>query len=128
MRPARFVRGRIVVNRTIAVLFLLAVAGCATPEPPVAQMSAARTAVSQARSLASQYATPELRIAQGKLERAEAAYRDRRWTEARHLAEQAEADANFALSVAENERSRRASAELAQSIDQLKRELEAGQQ
>jgi hypothetical protein len=32
-------------------------------------------------------------------------------------------DASYALAVAENERSRRASAELAQSIDQLKRDL-----
>lgn len=91
----------------------------------MARMSAAHAALTQARSLAGQYAAPELRIAQAKLERAEAAYRDRRWTEARRLAEQAEADANFALSVAENERSRRVSAELAQSIDQLRRELEA---
>jgi hypothetical protein len=112
------------VNRVALGLVLLA-AACATPEPPVAQISAARTAVAQARSLASRYAAPELHGAEAKLERAEAANRDRRWTEARRLAEQAEADANYALSVAENERSRRDSAELAQSIDQLKRELEA---
>ena len=91
-------------------------------------MSAARTAISQAQSLAVRYAAPELRVAQGKLERAESAYREGHWTEARRLAEEAEADASFALSVAENERSRRASAELAQSIDQLKRELEGGPQ
>ena len=110
--------------RAIPVAFFL-VAGCATSQPPVAQMSAARTAVSQAQSLAARYAAPELRAAQAKLGRADAAYRERRWSEARRLAEEAEVDANFALSVAENERSRRASAELAQSIDQLKRELEA---
>ena len=104
---------------------ILALAGaCATPQPPIAQMSAARTAVSQAQSLASRYAAAELGAAQAKLARAEAAYRERDWTDARRLAEEAEADANFALSVAENERSRRASAELAQSIDELKRELE----
>ncbi len=91
-------------------------------------MSAARTAVSQAQPLAGRYAAPELRGAQAKLERAEAAYRQRKWTDARRLAEEAEVDANFALSVAENERSRRASAELAQSIDELKRELEGGTQ
>lgn len=87
-------------------------------------MSAARSALSEARPLASQYAAAELRGAQAKLGRAEAAYRDRDWTEARRLAEEAEVDASYALSVAENERSRRASADLAQSIDELKRELE----
>lgn len=121
--PARFVRAAFPVQRAIPLLLVLA-AGCATPEPPVAQLSAARTAVSQAQSLAARDAGPELRAAQAKLGRAEAAYREQNWTEARRLAEQAEVDAGFALSVAENERSRRASAELAQSIDQLKRELE----
>jgi hypothetical protein len=115
------------VNR-LALLLPFLVAACATVQPPVAQMAAARTAVNQAQSLANQYASPELRAAQQKLARAESAYRERDWTEARRLAEEAEVDANYALSVAENERSRRASAELAQSIDQLKRELGAGPQ
>jgi predicted S18 family serine protease len=87
-------------------------------------MSAARSMVSQAQSLAGRYAPAELHGAEAKLARAEAAYRDNDWTTARRLAEDAEADASYALSVAENERTRRASAELAQSIDQLKRELE----
>ena len=91
-------------------------------------MSAARAALSDAGPLAGRYAAAELRGAQAKLARAEAAYRDRDWTEARRLAEEAEVDAQFALSVAENERSRRASAELAQSIDELKRELEGRRQ
>lgn len=101
----------------------LTLAACATTEPPLAQLSAARSMVGQAQSLASRYAQAELRSAEAKLARAEAAYRDSDWTTARRLAEQAEVDASLALSVAENERSRRASAELAQSIDQLKREL-----
>jgi hypothetical protein len=105
-------------------LFVALLAACATAQPPVAELSAARSAIAQAKSLASRYAAAELRVAEAKLGRAEAANRDERWDEARRLAEEAEVDANFALSVAENERSRRASAELAQSIDQLKRELE----
>jgi hypothetical protein len=87
-------------------------------------MSAARSMVGQAQSLASRYAPAELQGAEAKLARAEAAYRNHDWTTARRLAEEAEADASYALSVAENERTRRASAELAQSIDQLKRELQ----
>jgi hypothetical protein len=114
-------------NRILAVAVVV-LGGCATPEPPVAQLSAARAAIDQAQPLATRYAAPELRAAQAKLERAEAAYRDRDWTSARRLAEEAEVDANFALSVADNERSRRASAELAQSIDELKRELGPGAQ
>lgn len=112
------------VKLPLAVVCVL-LAACATPEPPLAQMSAARSMVSQAQSLAGRYATAELGAAHAKLERAEAAYRNRDWTGARRLAEEAEADASLALSVAESERSRSASAELAQSIDELRRELEA---
>ncbi len=107
----------------VAALPVLVLAACAAWQPPVAELSAARGAIAQARSLASRYAAAELRAAEAKLARAEAANRDGRWTEARRLAEEVEVDANFALSVADNERSRRASAELAQSIDELKREL-----
>lgn len=114
--------------KPIAVVALVALAACATAQPPLPQLAAARSAVSQAQSLASRYAPAELQGAQAKLARAEAAYRGNEWTDARRLAEQAEADAGFALAVAENERSRRASAELAQSIDQLKRELESSTQ
>ena len=107
------------------VLACLALVACATAQPPAAQMSAARSRVEQARSLASRYAPAELRGAEVKLARAEAAYRGNDWTRARRLAEEAGIDASYALAVAENERSRGASAELAQAIDDLKRELEA---
>ena len=112
------------MKSTAAILSFVLLAACATSQSPLAELSAARGAIAQAQSLASRYAAAELRSAETKLARAEAANRDGHWTEARRLAEEAEVDANFALSVAENERSRRASAELAQSIDQLKRELE----
>jgi hypothetical protein len=113
------------VKRTVAASFVLLLVACATSQPPVAELSAAQTAMAQAQSLASRYAAAELRGAEAKLARAEAANREGHWTEARRLAEQAEVDAGFALAVAEDERSRRASAELAQSIDELKRELKA---
>ena len=109
--------------KLLIVLAALALAACATSERPVAQLGAAHSALDQAETLASQYAPAELAAARQKLARAEAAYRNDDWTSARRLAEEAQVDATYAQSVAENERSRRASAELAQSIDQLKREL-----
>src|SRR5690348_2390330 len=65
--------------RVRAALFCLAVAACAT-EPPLAQMSAARSTVGQAQALASRYAPSELRTAQQKLDRADLAYRDKDYT------------------------------------------------
>ncbi len=112
------------MKSTVAAFFLMLVAACTATQQPVAELSAARSAIAQARSLAGRYAAAELRSAEAKLARAEAASRSGSSTEARRLAEQAEVDARFALSVAENERSRRASAELAKSVDELRRELE----
>jgi hypothetical protein len=84
--------------------------------------------VSQAQPVASRYAPAELKLAQAKLDRAQAAMTREDWPQAKRLAEQAEVDAKFAWSLAESERTRRASAELAQSIDELKRELEGREQ
>lgn len=80
--------------------------------------------VSQAQPAAAKFAPAELRAAQGKLDRAEAAMARQDWIRARMLAEQAEVDAKLAWSVADNERTRRASAELAQSMDELKHRFE----
>jgi hypothetical protein len=84
-----------------------ALAGCATNTPaPVAEMNAARAMVSQAHPAASQYAPNELRAAQMKLERAEAAMARDKHTEARILAEQAEVDAKLAWTIADAERAK----------------------
>ena len=88
-------------------------AGCATNTPaPVAEMSAARAMVSQAQPAASQYAPNELRAAQAKLERAEAAMAQEKHTEALILAEQAEVDAKLAWTIADSERAKQALAEV----------------
>jgi hypothetical protein len=87
-------------------------AGCTTTAPPEAEMSAARSMLTQAQPVASQYAPGELRAAQAKLERAEALYAREQYTDARLLAEQAEVDAKLAWSIGESERARRALAEV----------------
>ena len=95
---------------TLAVAVL--VAGCTTTPPPDAEMSAARSMLSQAQPAASQYAPGELRAAQAKLERAEALYAREKYIDARLLAEQAEVDAKLAWSIGESERARRTLAEV----------------
>jgi hypothetical protein len=87
-------------------------------------MAAARAAVSQAQPAAERYAPEALRSAQAKLNSAEGAMARKEYVLARRLAEQAEVDAKLASSMAENERSRRAVAEVNQGIETLKQQLE----
>ena len=53
-------------------LFFLPLAACATTEPPVSEMAAAREMVAQARAIAAQDAPQDLATAQSKLAHAEA--------------------------------------------------------
>lgn len=87
-------------------LCLPLVAACAATEPPAAELAAARGALDDAAPVAMQYAAPEWRAAQAKLERAEQAAAGRDWRAARELAEEAEVDAKYARALAEAERLR----------------------
>lgn len=83
-----------------------ALAACATVAAPSAEMAAARAMFIRAEPLGWRYAPNELRAAQAKLQGAELAMAREDWPQARRLAEEAEVDAKYAWSLAENERSR----------------------
>ena len=90
------------------VWILAVLAGCATTDPPQREMTAARAMVAQARPVAEKEAPLDLAAAQAKLARAETAMQRGHYEHARLLAEQAEADAKLAWTVAEGERVQRA--------------------
>jgi hypothetical protein len=89
-------------------LFFLPLAACATTEPPVSEMAAAREMVAQARAIAAQDAPQDLATAQSKLAHAEAAMQREHYEHARLLAQQAEADAKLAWTNAEKLQAQRA--------------------
>ena len=66
----------------------------------------------------------ELKTAQAKLARAEEALQRGDYVQARIFAEQAEVDARYAWTLAENARMQRAAAELDQSVKVLRNELD----
>src|SRR5687767_9722225 len=101
-----------------------ALAACATTPPPTEQLAAARTMVSQAAPVAVRDGAVELKTAQAKLARAEEAMQRGDYTQARIFAEQAEVDARYAWTLAENARTQRAAAELDQSVKVLRNELD----
>jgi hypothetical protein len=102
----------------------LALAACATTDPPERELGAARAMVSQARPVADRDAPQELAGAQQKLARAEVAMQRGHYEHARILAEQAEADAKLAWTVAENVRVQRSAAEVQDGTRALREEME----
>lgn len=111
--------------KAIAAAVLVAgLAACASTPPPVEQVAAARASVSQAQPAATKDAPAELHTAQTKLARAEDAMQRGDHIQARIFAEQAELDAKYAWTVAENARVQRAAADVDRGISTLREELE----
>jgi hypothetical protein len=79
--------------------------------------------VTQAQPVAARDAPRELAGAQEKLRGAEEAMQRGDYVQARILAEQAEVDAKYAWTIAENAKAQRAAAEVDKSIELLKNEL-----
>ena len=114
------------INRTLIPFAVLALAACATTDRPEREMGAARAMVSQARPVADRDAPREFADAQLKLARAEAALQRGHYEHARLLAQQAEADAKLAWTVAENVRVQRNAAEAQDGTRALREEIERG--
>jgi hypothetical protein len=94
--------------KRLSPLLLVALAACATTDPPEAEMTAARAMVAQARPAGQTAAPMELAQAEGKLARAEVAMQRGHNGQAKLLAEQAEADARLAWTISENARAQAA--------------------
>jgi len=106
----------------------MGLSGCAgkPPAATVSQVSQADLAVQQAsKSKAPDYASVELYTAREQLAGAQEAMHRKDYTQARRWAERALVNAQLAETKAEAEQTRRAAAELRQSIEALRRE--AGQ-
>jgi hypothetical protein len=116
--------GGAVIRTTLIPFAALALAACATTDPPEREMGAARAMVAQARPSAAQEAPQQLAEAQAKLARAESAMQQGHYEHARLLARQAEVDAKLAWTVAENARVQRSAAEIQDANRALREELE----
>jgi hypothetical protein len=113
-----------VLQSALAWTLCGALAACSSMPAPTEQVAAARTMVAQAAPVASHDGAVELKTAQAKLARAEEAMQRGDYRQARMLAEQAEVDARYAWTLAENARMQRSAAELDQSVKLLRNELD----
>ncbi len=112
----------------IGVLFstVLLIIGCSTgKKPPTEKIANAELAISRAQdNNAREFAAVELRQAQDNLEQAKQAVQEEEFDKAARLAEQALMDASLAETKAESEKASKAAAEMRESIDTLKQEVE----
>lgn len=108
-------------SRMVAGCLLLGLFGCAN-EALNQQLATTREAVDQAKMVgAAETAPAEFDVAVDKLNRADAAAKERHEVDAMRLAQQAQVDANLARARTDSTQARIASAELAKS-NQLLRE------
>jgi hypothetical protein len=102
-----------------------ALAGCSSPPIPHSQLAVGQASLESAQTAgAGELAPVELNRAREKLAQAQAAVKDKRFDVARILAEQADADAQVARTLANAERSRRAADEVSASLRTLRQQLD----
>lgn len=104
---------------------LLVLGGCASPPPaPTDQLAVSKAAVAQAVSAgAPEFAPAELSSARDKLDRANLAMAAKDYAQARILAEQAEVDAQLAVTRTRSSKAQKAAAALQESSRVLREEI-----
>lgn len=113
---------RLVIPALLAGMLLLT--GCATTQPPPAELSASRQAIRQAEQVgARDLAAAELRTAERKLQAAEAEVERKNYDRAARLATQAVIDAELAEVRARSVQAQSAARELQDSIEALREEI-----
>lgn len=99
--------------------------GCATPNPPAAELSRAEAAVERAREAGARTHAPlDLKVAEEKLRAARDLAGDERMMEARDLAVEAELDARLAEEKTRADRAAEDTRQMQESVAELRRQLE----
>jgi len=111
------------LSLTMSAAAAAALAACASTPPPVGELGAAKATIERAQAPAARYAPAQLLAAQEKLTRAQVAFDRKDYERARRLAEEAEADAQLALAMAQSGQARESLSEVQRGIATLQQEL-----
>ena len=102
----------------------LALAGCASTPAPTEQMAVSKSATANAASAGGgEYASIEMRSAQDKMDRANAAIAKEDFESARWLAEEAQVDARLAEKKAQSAKARKAALVMNEDLRVLREEI-----
>lgn len=106
------------------VIAAAALTGCASVPAPNEQMAVSKAAIANAASAGgAQYASPEMRSAQEKMDRAQVALQKEDYESARWLAEEAQVDARLAEKKAHSAKARNAALATGEDIRVLREEI-----
>ncbi len=102
----------------------LLLAGCASVEPPIAQMAVTKSSIANAESAGgNEFAAVDMRAAQDKFEQARRAMEKEQYAEAKVLAEQAQADERLAEKKSQSVKAQKAAAVIAEDLRILREEI-----
>ncbi len=109
----------------LACTAALVLGGCASTPPPTEQLAVSTAALSHAAGAGGTEAAPaQMRLAREKLAGANVAMTDKRYDQARSLAQEAQVDAQLAEATAHAQKATKAAAELQESNRVLSEEMD----
>lgn len=116
---------KIILMVSLSLASAMLLVGCASTPAPVEQMALSREAVSNATSAGgNEFAPVQLNSAIEKMDAAERAMEKKDYVRARQLAEQAEADAQLAATMARSAKAKKAADELQEGSRILQQEIQ----
>ncbi|EPM0509109.1 DUF4398 domain-containing protein [Pseudomonas monteilii] len=116
----KFLKG--LKRATMVLTVAIAVSGCAG-NPPTAQYAVTQSSVSSAVSAGgTEFAAVEMKAAQDKFKQAEIAMHDKKYDDAKRLAEQAEWDARLAERKAQAAKAQKAVQDASQGVQDVREE------
>jgi NADH:ubiquinone oxidoreductase subunit B-like Fe-S oxidoreductase len=111
------------IGVTVAVAIFMA--GCASTPAPIEQMAISRAAVSNASSAGgNEFAPLQLKSAMEKMDGAERAMTEKKYDQARQLAEQAQVDAQLAEATARSAKAQKAADAIQEDSRVLRQEID----
>lgn len=121
----RFITNPALRKIGLVLLATAMIAGCASTPPPLEQMAVSRAAVANANSSGASDSAPiQLKSAMDKMTAAEKAMSEEKYDLARHLAEEAQVDAQLAASMARSAKAQKAAEAIQEDSRVLRKELD----
>ncbi len=119
------IKDKILSGSILSIAFVIVLSGCASKNPPLDKISSAESAINRASDNKAQiYAPLELKIAKEKLEKAKTLLKDKKYEDAKMIAEEAKVDAELAEEKSRTKETQKIAQEILDSINALKEEIE----